>query len=79
MTLLDLKALTAYWRRRPPVHIAVSAYLGYGKGGGSSTAPASPNSGEGATAMEAVAALLGPPTEKFRPPARMLPTPTPES
>ena len=32
MTLFELRALTRYWRRTPPVHVSVAAYLGIGKG-----------------------------------------------
>lgn len=31
MTLPELRALTGYWRQRPPVHVAVAAYLGLNK------------------------------------------------
>ena len=34
LTLPRLKALRRYWRKHPPVHLLVAAYLGYKPRGG---------------------------------------------
>ena len=76
LSLDDIADLWMYWREHPPVHISVSAALRAWGGKPSSrsvTARSQANEGAGGTsAMEAVAAILGPPVHKFRPPCRML-------
>lgn len=72
--------LWLYWQDHPPVHISVGALL-RAWGGKPGKAPpravaarSAPVPGTGSPApMEAVAALLGPPRHKFRPPCRMVP------
>jgi hypothetical protein len=64
VTLPELLALTRYWRRRPPVHVAVAAYLGV------STATAAPRTVSAETLAE-LGAMAGPPLAKLQPRARM--------
>lgn len=71
-TLPDLASLTSYWKRYPPVHVSVALYLGLGKG---EARPVSPE--DEARSMEALANVLGPPTQKFVPRARRIDTPPP--
>jgi hypothetical protein len=69
VTLHDLRGLTAYWRRSPPVHLSVAAYLGIGGASGSGGVqppPADPD-----TTKAELASVAGPPRVKFVPPARM--------
>lgn len=64
MTLPELGALARYWKRNPPVHIAVAAYLGLGK----ADAPKrSLSTGD----LQQVAGMFGPSKGTFKPPARM--------
>jgi hypothetical protein len=67
--------LWLHWQDSPPVHISVAALLrswGAKPAQRAAAPPASPDSSQPTTsAMEAVAALLGPPAHPFRPPCRM--------
>lgn len=64
-----------HWQESPPVHISVAALLrAWGaKPAQRTQAPQTPADPSQPTtsAMEAVAALLGPPAHPFRPPCRM--------
>jgi hypothetical protein len=76
LSLDDLADLWAYWQDHPPLHVSAAALL-RAWGGKATPRPPAPRaaSSEGdprAGAMEGIAAVLGPPTHKFRPPCRML-------
>lgn len=71
-TLPDLASLTRYWKKYPPVHVSVALYLGFGKGESRKVTPE-----DEARSMEALAGVLGPPSEKFTPRARRIDTPPP--
>jgi hypothetical protein len=64
VTLPELVALTRYWRKRPPVHVSVAAYLGIG----AKDAPARQVSAE---TLAELGAIAGPALPKFQPRARM--------
>lgn len=79
LSLDDLADLWTYWADHPPAHVSLAAVLrawGGKAGGKASNRPVAARSPSAAataqaSAMEGVAAVLGPPTQKFRPPCRM--------
>lgn len=81
LSIDDIADLLLYWRDHPPVHISAHAIV-IGLGGGA--APSSGSTGkqqpadDGASAMDQVSMIFGPPVNKFRPPCRMLAPPAPD-
>jgi hypothetical protein len=75
LSLDDLADLWTYWGEHPPVHLQLQALAGaWGAKRTSRTRSAAPSgAADGAGSMEAIAAILGPPSEKFRHRCRMLP------
>jgi hypothetical protein len=78
LSLDDLADLWLYWQDYPPPHVTLMAALGVHKASArraSAGARSLSDDGQGGgsqSAMEAVAAVLGPPVGKFRPPCRMI-------
>ena len=81
MTLHELAGLVSYWRQYPPTHVTLGALARSLTGNTRTTAAPTRRAPDGdkpatTNGMEGLAAVLGPPTHKFRPPCRMQ-TPAP--